>query len=455
MSITPLTITGVSTFSENLQTIMQRAVSVASLPVQILQNEQSDLLVQKQLLTDLRSAVASLADAIADLGALGGSKALGVTTSNANRVTASVTGSLAPAVYTITEIASVAKAASENTTSGFATADSSAVDADGTLELVLGSNTYTINLGAGENNNLEGLRDAINALGIGVNATVVNTGTGATPYYLNVASTATGETTLKLRGDVGNDTTNLLTAANQGADAVFKLNGLDVRRASNSVDDVVAGITFQINGKTDHGEAVTVSLASNRGSLALALRKLVDAYNTLRQKVNAQVGEQAGLLSGEFVVRYLQERMRALAGFRGTGSIDDLSDLGITFDTKGLMSLDSTKLNSLSASQLEQAFRFLDSSTLGFGTFAAGFRGISDPVTGMIRSQQDQIDETDARLARQVEVMRERIEMMQRTLALKLQQADALLASLESQQRFLEMNLEVVNLTLFGKKNER
>ena len=454
MSITPLTITGVSTFSENLQTIMQRAVSVASLPVQVLQNEQSDLLVQKQLWTELREAVASLAASIDELGAAGSSKALGVTTSNGNRATATVTGSATPAVYTISDIASIAKAASENTAAGFATADATAVDPDGTLELVLGSNTYAINLGAGENN-LNGLRDAINALGIGVSATVVNTGTGATPYYLNVTAAATGATSLKLRTETGNDATNLLTTTNQGADAVFKLNGLNVQRPENVIDDVVAGLSITITGKTDPGETVTLTLASNRGALALALGKLADAYNTLRQKVNAQVGEQAGLLSGEYIVRYIQEKMRAAAGFRGAGAVDDLSDLGITFDAKGLMSLDSTKLSSLSPSQLEQAFRFLDPSASGFGALSAAFHAISDPVTGMIRTQQAQIDETDARLGKQVEMMRERIQMMQQTLATKLQQADTLLATLESQQRFLEMNLEAVNLTLFGKRDER
>ncbi|MBI3679636.1 MAG: hypothetical protein HY235_04505, partial [Acidobacteria bacterium] len=52
MSLSPLTFTGVSTFSQDFQTILDRASRIASLPIQALQNQQKDLIQQKLLLSN-------------------------------------------------------------------------------------------------------------------------------------------------------------------------------------------------------------------------------------------------------------------------------------------------------------------------------------------------------------------------------------------------------------------
>ena len=43
MSITPLTFTGVSTYSNDFQTILSRAVQIAQLPLKALQNRDTGL----------------------------------------------------------------------------------------------------------------------------------------------------------------------------------------------------------------------------------------------------------------------------------------------------------------------------------------------------------------------------------------------------------------------------
>jgi flagellar hook-associated protein 2 len=49
-----------------------------------------------------------------------------------------------------------------------------------------------------QNNNLSGLVNAINNSGAGVTASILTTGTGATPDYLVLIATSTGATTLQL-----------------------------------------------------------------------------------------------------------------------------------------------------------------------------------------------------------------------------------------------------------------
>jgi flagellar hook-associated protein 2 len=452
-TFTPLRFTGVSEYSDDFQTILNRAVAIASLPVQAIQNEQALLIAKKQALTSLGAKIDGLASAVKNVGMVASSKALNALSSNANRVSVTNNGATASAVYTITDITSVARAASETTASGFATADADQVDADGTLELVIGSTTHTITLGAGENN-LNGLRDAINALGAGVSASVLNTGSGGTPYYLSLNANAPGATTLQLRATAGDGGANILTSANQGANAVFKLNGLDVVKSDNVVTDVIPGVSFTIVSTTTAGESVTLTLNSDRGALATALSGLASAYNSLRSEALQHVGEHPGVLAGDFIVRLALEKMRELTTYQGTGAIQSLAELGVTLDSEGKMSFEPVTLYTLSSAGFDASFVFLGSAASGLGALHAGFSSISDPVAGLIRTQQSQYDAADERLQKQVAELGARIEYMQLNLMRQLQNADTVLARLESQQTILDASIQSLNLVLYGRKDK-
>jgi hypothetical protein len=64
VAISPLAFTGVSSFSNDFQAILNRAVAIAQLPIKALQNHQSDLLQEKQLATSLEGAVSNLPPAL-------------------------------------------------------------------------------------------------------------------------------------------------------------------------------------------------------------------------------------------------------------------------------------------------------------------------------------------------------------------------------------------------------
>ncbi len=454
MGITPLVFTGISQFSDDFQTILDRTVAIASVPIQQMQMEQGDLLTKKQLLTDLRGVVESLATSVGDLGAIGQNRALSASSSNTSRVTVTLNGATDPGTYTITDITSVAATASETSASGYATQDATEVSADGTLELAFGGETYEIDLTGEYANTLEGLRDAINSLGAGVSASILNTGTGENPYYLSITAANTGATTLELRETPGEPASNILTSDNQGANAEFTLNGLPVVQSSNTINDVVPGLSFTINQTTEPGESVILSLASSRTELGNALSGLVSAYNTVRTQVAGQIGESAGLLSGDYIIREVQNSLRGIASFRGEGTVASLMDLGIEFTDQGEMTFDSTQFYALPESTFNAALDFMDSSNDGFGSLAGSLTQISDPVTGLIRTQQDQYDVADARLTDQITTLSERIDYMQQSTSLKLQQADVLLAQLESQQVMIEASLQSLELVLYGKQED-
>ena len=231
MPFTPLTFTGVSAYSDDLNTVLKRAVSIASLPLTRLQNDDADLLSKKTALGSLTSSVASLASSLTSLGTVANNKALTATSSDSTKVSVAYSGATTAATYTISEITSVASSASEVSTLGYADTTTSPVSVagttPGTFKLYIGTQDYTFTL-APADNNLTGLRDKINSLNAGVSASVLTTGTGLTPNYLSLTANDSGSTTLRLVDDPGGAPVDLLTSAHQGSNANFKLNGVPV-----------------------------------------------------------------------------------------------------------------------------------------------------------------------------------------------------------------------------------
>lgn len=452
MGLSPLAFSGVSTFSESFQTILNRSQQIAAIPLTRLQNEKTDLLQRKTLVTALESVVGSLTSSVRNLGSIGDRAGIAATSSNTSRVRIESATANSPATYTISSITSLAAAASETSASGYASATADPVSASGTVRLTVGSNTYNIAL-APENNNLAGLRNAINNLGAGVTATIFTTGTGALPNYLSVSANETGEKALALVDDPDGSATSLLTAANQGANAEFVLNGVPVSKPSNLVNDVVSGVTFSITGLSGPSETTTIRLSSDRSQLSTALESLVGSYNGVVEFLDSQIGEAAGLLSGSSLVFATSTALRQLTSFNGSGLVKSLSDLGLTLDSSGKMAFDTAAFSQLTDGQLAAAFTFAGTSVNGIASLANRFAAISDPLTGSAKIEQNQFQATEARLTKQIAELTDRVTAQQEALRQRLQAADTLLASLESQRTLIDAQLESLKLTLYGKRD--
>src|SRR5579872_2674453 len=97
----PITLNNVSTYSSDFQSILNRAVAIANLPVQQLQNADNDVLSRESQLATLGSAVSNFEGSLTALGTLGGGQALAASSSDSSVVTAQNTGATNAASYTI------------------------------------------------------------------------------------------------------------------------------------------------------------------------------------------------------------------------------------------------------------------------------------------------------------------------------------------------------------------
>src|SRR5215469_16726922 len=387
-AFTPITLNGVSQYSSDLQSVLNRAVQIAQIPVQQLQNQDSEVQQKESLLGTFQTDISALATSLQSLGQLAAGQALGATSSDPSVVTATNTGSTSPANYVINSVTSVATAANETSLNSYVDSNSTPVSSAGTMELLVGSTPYTFTLAT---NNLTSLRDEINSLGAGVTASILTTSAG---NYLSVSANSTGATTLQLIDDPTGVHTPWLTENNQGTDAKFQLNGIDIQQPSNVVNDVVPGLTFTIQNKSS--TPVTLSLQTDPTQLSSALQNFVTAYNQVQSDLNAQTGPSGGLLSGDTLITQLRQTMQQIASHTtSSGSVQSLANLGVEFNNSGTASFDQTIFSQLSDSQISDAFKFIGSATSGLGEISQTLQQYSDPVTGLVKTEQNGLNTTD------------------------------------------------------------
>ena len=237
----------------------------------------------------------------------------------------------------------------------------------------LGTGTFNITVGGvskaiaidSSNNNLLGLKSAISASGLPVNASIVNDGTG---YRLMLASQQTGignAISINVVDDDGNNTdtlglsqfafgsgTNNMTQTIAAQDASFKVNGLTMTASTNQVNNVIEGVQLTLN-KAEVGAVKTISIGTDNSSLSEKIQSFVDDYNAMDSILdnlgsytkNAEDPTQ-GSLAGDSALRGARAELRKLLDFRlSEGSVQSLADVGIRTNRDGTITLDATRLN--------------------------------------------------------------------------------------------------------------
>lgn len=222
-----------------------------------------------------------------------------------------------------------------------------------------GSGTKTVSIDA-TNNSLQGIRDAINSANIGVTAAIINDGSG-TPYRLALASSAPGSSNslkISVAGDAALSTllaqdpaaTQNLSETATAQNANFKVNGVAVSKTSNTVTDVIQGVTLNLLKPT--ASSVSLSIARNAAGIQSSVAAFVKAYNDLNTTLRSvssydATTQKAAVLLGDAAVRAIQSQIRAALNnpVSGAGALTNLSQIGVSFQKDGSLALDSTKLS--------------------------------------------------------------------------------------------------------------
>jgi flagellar hook-associated protein 2 len=309
-------------------------------------------------LAEASGAIDSFASALSALIS-GGSLFTQPSVSDTSILSAStVTGKQIGALSAQMEVMQLAKA---QTVSSVGLASSTAAVGEGDLTLTTGSGSVVITIDS-TNNSLEGLVAAINGKNAGVTASIV-TDQGTAKLVLKGATGTANAFTLSVAGGTtsglerfayGPSVTGGMTEAQAAQDAIVKLDGVEIRRNSNSFNDLVDGVQFDLK-RAAPGSIVNLGISRPTAAIEQAVGDFVAAYNELNSLLaNATapgVNGEGGPLRGDLSIRDMRRQLGQLTStvLNSRGSIKTLAEVGVRTNRDGSLSLN--------ASQLQQALQ--------------------------------------------------------------------------------------------------
>jgi flagellar hook-associated protein 2 len=427
----PITFNGSSTYSGAFQQVITRAVNIASLPLQSLQQSVSTLTSQQSTLSSIGANFTALQSAIQALdSATGGSPTAQVSDSSALTATASA-GAL-PGSYTI-------QVDNPGTSTTTLSSNGLTVVTDPSSQDISASSTFTLTLNGVETTitnsggSLESLANSINAAGAGVQATIVNVGSSSSPdYRLAVTSNNLGPDTIQLN----DGTQNLLSTLSSGTDAEYKVNGssTDVESTSSQVA-LSPGLT--VNLLAQSSSPVTITVSQDFSGVQSALSNVVSAYNAAFDALSQNRGQNGGALTGDPLVLTLSNVLQQISQYAsGSGSVSSLADLGVTVSSTGDLAFDATQMSS----DQTAVTQFLGGISSGgfLQTANNDLTAVTDSTSGMIASDYNSLQATITTDNAQIADQQNEVNTLQANLEQQLSLADAQIATLQAQDTYFQ-----------------
>lgn len=264
-------------------------------------------------------------------------------------------------------------------------ANSSAVVGTGTLAFNMGpaggsGSSFNVTIDS-SNDTLAGIANAINnasgntyvsASIINVDSTT-NPGTTISKLVLTSNNPGTANQFSISETDGGSGLSQLtdanLTQQTKAADAVIQVDGQKATVGSNTVSDVLQGVTLNLQSAAV-GTTVNVGVSLNTSAITSAVNNFVTAYNSLQtttQSLGAYggVGGTNGALIGDSTLQFATTQIRQISSAvvtSSSGAYDSLAMIGVTINQDGVMSLDSTRLNAALTANIQSVSNVFSSS---------------------------------------------------------------------------------------------
>jgi len=213
----------------------------------------------------------------------------------------------------------------------------------------------------------------INAAGIGVDATVIDDGFGATPFRLIFTSETSGAIG-RVMADTGGVDLGLSTLTRAQDALVFfgapdPADAILLTSSSNTVDGAIGGVSLELRSTST--EPVEVNVTRDTAKIEESIQAVVDAYNEVLDRVEFHgrfdtETEERGALLGDGVILQIERALQTTIQGRGQNVQSQFSFLfeaGVTTGDGGRLEFDA------------EAFRAaLNQDPAGIEELFAGFK---------------------------------------------------------------------------------
>lgn len=451
----------------DVNSIVSQLIAAEKQPLTLMASQQTsykaDLSAFGQLqsiLAGVQNAAKSLTDATANPAYLATSSDGSVLTATAS--SSAVAGTYALSVTQLAQSQKLATAGVVDTTAAIGSGASTTLTLDfGTISggsFNAGSGTYTgasfsanstkppVTIAIGSSNNtLAGIRDAINAAGAGVTATIVNDGS-ATPNRLVLTSTDTGVANsirISSSGDAAigslmahdpagvQGMSQLQTAQN----AQFSVDGIAITKSSNTVTDALQGVTLSLAGLSGV-TATRLTVQQDSAKLGTAINSLVTAYNNAEQMLD-KLTIVNGPLQGDPTTLGIQRQLRTIIGdaVSTTGIYKSLASIHVTLQKDGSLSTDATKLQAA----ITANYKDVASLVNGFGTSLTTLtKNILDPSVGQIANATTGLNAAIKANTKKQDEFNLRLDSLEARYRAQFSALDTMMSSMNQTSSFLQ-----------------
>lgn len=178
-------------------------------------------------------------------------------------------------------------------------------------------------------------------------------------YQLLISAPSGEENALRISGsDASLDFLNFnesnhdnVTETQQAKDASININGLNVKRPSNDIDDVIQGLSLTLN-KASPGDKLSFSITEDKETAKTAINNFIEGYNTLYTTLKGLTStttdsetnqSKRGELANDGTAKNLLSRMRSMisSSVPGVDSFNSLSNVGIRTKLDGTLEINT------------------------------------------------------------------------------------------------------------------
>jgi flagellar hook-associated protein 2 len=332
-------------------------------------------------------------------------------------------------------------------------------------DTLAGSVTFQVGSGASttitvdsSSNTLSTLAAAINSAGAGVTASVISDSSGSRLSLVSGTSGSAGQ--LTVTSALSDATTGVNLANNTGtpgADASLNVDGIALTSSSNTVSTAIPGVTFQLLA-ADVGSPVQVEITNNNTAIESAFSSMVTAYNAVVKDVSTQEGNDSSgnpePLYGSPTLSLIQSQLStALTSATASGSVTNITQLGLSFNDDGTLSLDTDALDTELNNNFSDVTGFLQNSGSFGQSFATTLNNLgTEAPNGAVFLGQQQNSSEEASLNQSITNENAILAAQKTTLTDELNTANQVLQSIPSQLN--EVNEMYSAITGFNTGNQ-
>ncbi len=420
--------------------LIQSITEAALQPAVTMRKRKEGLEKKMEKLAELSNLLQSVADAAGALTQQGGLASMAASASS-DAVQLSLNDAVAGAgTYTV-QVQQLARAET-SVTAGFASADLGELQ-HGTLTIDYGGQTHTITVD-GTNDGLGAIASAIGAID-GLDATVIDTGSGTDPFKLVVTGESGADNAIgfSFTPSGGGGAGALGFTETQAArNTIVEINGVQVESATDTVD-VIPGLQMAITSMPTG--PVTVRVAPDLDAMVEKVQGFVDAYNEAVEMVNLQkvYNAEAGIrgpFAGESSVRRVMDALGSMvsAQYATGGDLEALSQIGIKTERGGKLALDEDALRRALTDRYDDVEALLSSDAGPLAAIQSRIEDVFvDPDSGTLASRRESLQGTIQDLEAAIERQEAYVDDYSERLRARFTAMEAVMAQAQSTTGFL------------------